>query len=326
MKEKIKRLIVLIILLIIIGLGLMYTLKEENKKKEERIISKTISNITYKLLNEDKPDYKLKKINLSKETIDIKGKKKDVDRVKEIIALIDLDNKLFNEVGTYTIDDFNIIAYDINNKKVKDIEFPDNNISASIEMDYFTNEVPIRVTYADIIANNLAVESFTVEGEYINSYKIKIKGKRKITVLSYADYTINIKGDSYREGDIIETKADVENREEIDYPKDLKLNFKLKLGKATSKMVRFKEISYEGLDSNLEVEASSEEGYIDAQLIGIQELIDKIDPDNPQDIQAYIDLKGYAEGEYEVPIKVKSNDQRIQGFINKSVKVKLYTT
>ena len=58
---------------------------------------------------------------------------------------------------------------------------------------------------------------------------------------------------------------------------------------------------------------------VSVALTGVKAVIDQIGAD---DISAYLDLDGYTEGEYEVPVKVEGTDVKVQ-YTAKTKKVKI---
>ena len=72
--------------------------------------------VTYDLLNQDELDVKLsvKSVELSKSDVIVRGSQETIDSIASIKALIDLDNDDFTKAGTYTLNDVQLYAADVN--------------------------------------------------------------------------------------------------------------------------------------------------------------------------------------------------------------------
>ncbi len=82
-------------------------------------------------------------------------------------------------------------------------------------------------------------------------------------------------------------------------------------------------IETKNLGSEYKVSAvSSEDSFVQVNVKGVSSVIDQITADN---VNAYIDLQGYTEGEYEVDVNVEGTDLRVE-YISKTKKVKVKIT
>lgn len=102
--------------------------------------------LTTDILNQEKLDSKLtiKSVNIKDDQVVIKGAEKDIKKVANVKALIDINNFVKQEVGVMTVKDISLKAYD-EKGNVVDVEILPNKISADIELISSSKEVPIKV-------------------------------------------------------------------------------------------------------------------------------------------------------------------------------------
>ena len=120
-----------------------------------------------------------------------------------------------------------------------------------------------------------------------------------------------------------------ENREyklELEKPKGIKsmsinnVTVGITLGVATDKDISNVNIDVRNLDEKYSVQGLSQSDIqVTVNVKGVAAVLNNLTAEN---ITAYIDLKGYQPGEYEVPVKVEGTDSRVQ-YLSKTKKVKI---
>ena len=101
------------------------------------------------------------------------------------------------------------------------------------------------------------------------------------------------------------------------------MTVKVVIDNSSSKEFENIAVSSENLADNLKVQALSEaDRQVTVVVKGSEEALKDIDP---SDITAYIDLKGYGEGEHEVEVKVTGKDLKL-AYASKTKKIKVRIT
>ena len=123
----------------------------------------TVKKLTYDLVNEDKLDPKLsiKNVSLDRSEIIVKGSAEALDTVASVKALIDLRAANLTEKGNFTIDSIILVAYDNNGTKIDNVEIVPARVSASIEVDSYFVEVPVKVVTEGTLTVGYAISSVT---------------------------------------------------------------------------------------------------------------------------------------------------------------------
>ena len=101
------------------------------------------------------------------------------------------------------------------------------------------------------------------------------------------------------------------------------MTIKVTVANSSSREIPNVSVQSENLDSNLKVQAlTDEDRQVTVVVSGSEEIIKNI---QPSDIIAYIDLKDFGVGEREVEVKVKGTDLRLT-YASKTKKVKVKIT
>lgn len=273
--------------------------------------------LTTDILNQEKLDTKLsiKSINIENDEVVIKGAEKDVSRVANVKALIDINNFVKQEAGLMNVSDIPLKAYD-EKGNVVDVEILPSKISANIEMISSSKEVPIKVVPKGEVAFGYAISEIK-----LNETSVIVYGTEE--VLSSMEYLpVEI--------DVNELSENRQYKVELTKPVGVKMlsvnniTIDVKLSEEASKDIENVKIEYLNLNEdkyNLQA-LSKEDRMITVNVKGVKSVIDKITAD---DIKAYIDLKGYTVGTYEVDVNVTGNDLKVQ-YVAKTKKVSIVIT
>lgn len=274
-------------------------------------------NITYDLLNQDKLDNKkvIDNVTLSASEVIVKGPKYKLEEVAIVKALVNVEKLPTQDVGTQTINEVDLIAYD-NEGNIIDVEIVPGTISAEVVIKSPSKDVPIKIIPKGNVAFGYAIKSI-------------VASDTKVTVWGTSDALANLK---YIEVpvNVSDIKSDQQYKLEVNKPAGVRsmslstITVNLTLDTTADRELNNVGLIWKNLDeSKYQVKASSEEDTnVTIILKGVSSVIEQI---STSDVTAYLDLAGYKEGEYEVEVKVEGTDTRVE-YVAKTKKVKVKIT
>lgn len=271
-------------------------------------------NITYDLLNQDKLDAKkvIDGVTLSTSEVIVKGAEYQVAQVAIVKALIDVSKLPSQDVGTQTIDNINLIAYD-ENGQIVDVEIVPETVSAEITIKSPSKELPLKFVTKGNVAFGYAIK--TIEA---SDTKVTVWGSSEaISDLKFIEVDVNVS----------DIKTDQRYKLEINKPSGVRnmsistVNVDVTLDASSDRELDNVGLIWRNLDlSKYKVQASSaNDTNVTIILKGVASVINDI---QSSDVTAYLDLSGYSEGEYEVEVQVEGNDTRVE-YVAKTKKVKV---
>lgn len=274
-------------------------------------------NITYDLLNQDKLDAKkvIDGVTLSTSEVIVKGAEYQINKVAIVKALIDVSKLPSQDVGTQTIDNINLIAYD-DSGNIVDVEIVPETISAEITIKSPSKELPLKFVTKGTVAFGYAIK--TIEA---SDTKVTVWGSSEvINDLKYIEVEVNVN----------DIKTDQKYKLEINKPSGIRnmsistVNVDITLDASADREIDNVGLIWRNLDlSKYKVQASSAtDTNVTIILKGVASVINDI---QATDVTAYLDLSGYTEGEYEVEVQVEGNDTRVE-YVAKTKKVKVKIT
>lgn len=262
-----------------------------------------VYNLTYDLVNENKLDKKLSisNVKLDKTEIIVKGSKETLETISNVKALIDVEAAALTNKGEYNIDSIKLVAYDNNGNKVNNIEMVPNKISATINVDSYSVELPVKVITTGKITTGYALSS-------LNSSitKVTVYGEQEILdTLTAIEAPIDITGlstDKTYNGVTLTKPAGVR------YMSESTTSITVTLDEEASKEFPGIEIESRNLADGYTVSAITEnDRAITIIAKGVSSALETLDISK---IKAYIDLSGYTAGTYEVEVKLETDDSR----------------
>lgn len=265
------------------------------------------------ILNQDKLDNKLiiNNISVADDTVVVKGAEKHIKKVASVKALVDVNNLSNQVIGTNTLKDVPLKAYD-EEGNVIDIELVPSKVDVNLEITSPTKELPIKVIPVGNVAFGKAISTIDVSETKVSVYG----NSSNLDSLNFIPVEI----------DVTDLSENSEYKLEINKPVGIKsmsvnnITVKITLDNVADKDIDNVAIESRNLGSEYKVSAvSSEDSSIQVNVKGVSSVIDSITSDN---ISAYIDLSGYTEGEYEVDVNVEGTDVRVQ-YLAKTKKVKV---
>lgn len=270
--------------------------------------------LDYDILHKDDLDETLflESVDLSRNDVIIKGAEYKLDSVATVKALVDIANISNPKVGTFTLKEVPLIAYDSKGVPVEGVEIVPSSIDANIKITSPSKEVALQVVPKGDLAFGKSIKEFTTSVS-----KITIYGDEEV-INSIDAIPVEI--------DVTNLSSDKTYNVNITKPSGVRaisnktVTVKVILDDVISKEVEDTRISFVNLDSKYNAYAASkEDGSVTVVVKGSSKIIDELDTNT---IKATVDLGGYTPGEYEVEVKVTGDDLKLN-YESKTKKVKI---
>ena len=275
--------------------------------------------IDYDLINEQylSEELSVESVELSRSEVVVKGSEDAINDIASVKALIDLSNEALTNVGTYTVDDIRLVAYDAKGEVLNNIEIVPTTLSATITLDTYSKSVPLQVRTTGNLVTGKAIASILINNE--NSYAVTIYGdEEEITDISSVPVTINVDGEganSTRSYNVTITRPTG-----VRALSETNASITVTFGDEKQKEVEISNVSSRNLASGYTANIVGTESIV-VIVRGVQSVIDEIEA---SDINAYVDLTGYTAGEYDnVPIQIENDDPRLNFVVSSQVSVSI---
>lgn len=265
------------------------------KMSESKKISKEI-------LHEDKMDsrYAISNITFSRDEVYVKGAQYKLDKIAVVKALVDV-NKIANPtVGTTTLKDIPLVAYDESGKKL-DVEIVPETIDASIEIASPSKEVLLKVIPEGDVVFGKAIDEITLSKTKATIYS----DSKTLEKVSYIPVNINVEG----------LDKDNEYTVNLSLPSGVRemstksVVVKVTLADVSQKTIDNVNIATKNLDGGLTAQAASKNDSVASIIVqGTKSNIKDITSEN---ISAYVDLQGLGKGTHKVPVQVTGDDLKL---------------
>lgn len=267
-------------------------------KISEKVSS--VKTLTYDLLNQDKLDSKLNisEVNLTKSEVYVKGSSETLEKVATVKALIDVSNLELTEAGTTDIDSIPMVAYDVNGKIVENVEIVPATTSATLKVDSYSVDLPVKVVPNGSFATGYAIESATSSVTTVKVYG----DKSVITSLGYITALIDVDGLSSDKT----FNVTLEKPSGVRYMSETTTSVDVVVGQESTSEIEGISVEARNLSSAYTANIVNQENRtISVILKGVSSRLEEIDP---KSITAYVDLSDYGPGTYDVPIEVEGQD------------------
>lgn len=269
------------------------------------------------ILNQDSldPKYVIDEVNYDTDKIVIKGAEHQLKQVVSVKALVDIKNLVSTEVGTTTLKDVPLKAYD-SEGNVVDVEIVPEKIDVDVVISSPSKEVTLKVIPVGEVSFGQAISAFNT-----SVTKVTVYGNADVLEkLNFIPIEIDVNG----------LKTNKEYKLEIPKPvgvRSLSVNnvtVNVTLDTVSSRDIENITVDFNNVASGLRANAKdSNAASVTVNLKGVKSVIDAV---KSEDITAYVDLDGYTEpGEYEVEVQVEGIDSKVQ-YISKTKKVKITLT
>ena len=280
------------------------------------IISPKVSEtrtLSVDLINKDKldPTLTIKDIKYDTDKVVIKGSEKVLEKVAIVKALVNINDIITQTVGTTTIKDVPLVAYD-ESGNVVDVEIVPQKIDVELEITSPSKELAIKVIPKGEVSFGLAISSMNASETKVTAYG----DEAVLNSLTSIPVEIDVTG----------LKENKEYKVELSKPVGISslsvnnLTVNVSLGEISSKDISDVVITTKNLDrENYKVIADESNASVTVNVKGVKNVIDEI---KSTDINAYIDLSGLTEGEHEVDVIAEGADSRVT-YTSKMKKVKI---
>jgi len=280
-------------------------------------ISKKVSvekDIEYDLLNEDKLNKKLsiKSVKLDRNSVYVRGSEETLNKIAKVKALIDLKTANLTEKGTFTVDSIMLVAYASDGSIIENIETFPAKINASVTVDSYYAELPIKITTTGNLKNGYAISSLTSSIQKVSVYG----DEDVIKNLKYIEASISV-------DDLSTNKTmavTLTKPSGVRYMSETTTNVDIKLEQEISKEFEGIGIEHANLANGYTAGiASGSDNTVTVIAKGVESVLNSFDQTK---IVATVDLSGLTAGTHEVEIKVTSDDVRVK-LIPKTSTVKI---
>lgn len=260
----------------------------------------TVRTLAYDLLNQDKLDSKLSvsEVALNESEVYVKGAKDTLDKVASVKALIDVSTLDLKESGVFDIDGLPMVAYDETGKVIENVEIVPSTASASIKVESYYADLPVKVVPVGTMATGYAI------GSAVSSVtNVRVYGDQSIiSNIPYIAAEIDVdKLSSSKDYKVTLTKP-----AGVRYMSETTSTVKVTVSEETSTEIELQSIDYINLGSGYSVQLKNIEDRKCVVIVkGVKSVLDKL---SDSTIKAYVDLAGYGPGEHEVKVTVEGQD------------------
>ncbi len=242
----------------------------------------------------------LDSVDLNRNDVIIKGASYKLKQVATVKALVDVDNINNPKVGTFSLKDIPLVAYDEKGDKI-DVEIVPSTVEAQLKITSPSKEVALQIIPVGDLAFGKSIKDLSP-----SISKVTIYGEASI-INAIESIPIEI--------DVKNLSSDKTFNVNIQKPAGVReisnktLSVKVTLDDVITKEFPDQHISIVNLNSNYNAYAlSKEDGYVTVVVRGSSDAINQLDPNT---ISATVDLSGYGIGEYDVEVQVHGDDIKL---------------
>ncbi len=261
-----------------------------------------VRSVNVDILNEDKLNTKLSISNVDIDAADviIKGAQYKLNEVAIVKALVDINSIPNIEVGTATLQNIPLIAYD-QTGNVIDVEIVPSTVNAEILIASPKKTLPLKIVPIGTPAFGKAIKTIETSVESVVAY-----GDQTILDgMSYIEVEVNVEGISEAK----KATVTIEKPAGVRFMSNNSTEVNITLDGETTKELENIQIEYTNLSELYNAYASSEgDQSVTIIVKGVSSVIEGLDIST---IKAYVDLKGYTAGTHEVEVKVEGTDLRL---------------
>ena len=258
--------------------------------------------ITKEILYENKMDskYDISDITFSRDEVYVKGSEEKLKEIATVKALVDVRKITNPTVGTTTLKEIPLVAYDVNGTKL-DVEIVPGTIDATIEISSPSKEVPLKVIPEGNVVFGKAIDEIK-----LSKTKATIYGDNTaLEKISYIPVNINVEGIS----------KTTEYTVNISLPIGIKeistksVVAEVTLADVKEKTIKNVNIATKNLETGLTAQAASQSDSVASVIVkGSTNNLKEITAEN---ISAYVDLQGLGKGTHKVKVQVTGDDLKL---------------
>ncbi len=270
--------------------------------------------LDYDILHRDELDSTLilDSVDLSRNDVIIKGASYKLKQVATVKALVDIEDISNPNVGTFTLKEIPLIAYDSNGMPVEGVEIVPNSIDAQIKISSPSKEVALQIVPVGELAFGKSIKEFTS-----SITRVTIYGEESIiNAIESIPVEIDVSGLSENK----KFNVNIVKPAGVRAISNKTASIEVTLDDVITKEFTDRQITMLNLNSDYNAYAISKENSIVTVIVkGSSDVVNNLDPNT---ITATVDLSGYTPGEYEVDVKVTGSDLRLN-YESKTKKVKI---
>ncbi len=274
--------------------------------------------IDYDLINEQylSEELSVESVELSRSEVVVKGSEDAINNIASVKALIDLRDESLTDVGTYTVNNVRLVAYDSNGEVLDNIEIVPTTLTATITLDTYSKSVPLEVRTTGTLVTGRAIASILINNS--NSYSVTIYGdEEQISGITSVPVTINVDGEGANS--TRNYNVTISRPTGVRALSENNASIMVTFGDERQKEVEISTISSRNLASGYTANIIGTSS-VPVIVKGVQSVIDEVDASN---INAYIDLEGYTPGEYDVEVQIENDDPRLNYVVSSTVHVRI---
>ena len=284
--------------------------------KDKISVTKTID---YDLINEQylSDELSVEAVELDRSEVVVKGSEDAINNIASVKALIDLSDEILTDVGSFTLDQVRLVAYDSQGEVIDNIEIVPTVMSATITLDTYSKSVPLEVRTTGTLVTGRAIASILINNS--NNYSVTIYGdEEQISGITSVPVTINVDGEG--QNSTRNYNVTISRPTGVRALSENNASITVTFGDERQKEVEISTISSRNLASGYTANIVGSSSVV-VIVRGVQSVIDGVDA---SDINAYVDLTGYTAGEYDsVPIHIENNDPRLNFVVSSTVNVRI---
>ncbi len=274
--------------------------------------------IDYDLINAQylSEELSVESVELNRSEVVVKGSEDAINNIASVKALIDLRDESLKDVGTYTLNNIRLVAYDSNGEVLDNVEIVPTTLTATITLDTYSKSVPVEVRTTGTLVTGRAIASILINNS--NSYSVTIYGdEEQISGITSVPVTINVDGEGANS--TRNYNVTISRPTGVRALSENNASIMVTFGDERQKEVEISTISSRNLASGYTANIIGTSS-VPVIVKGVQSVIDEVDATN---INAYIDLEGYTPGEYDVEVQIENDDPRLNYVVSSTVRVRI---
>ena len=277
---------------------------------EKESVNKTLS---VDLLHQDDLDSKLyiNNVELDRSSAIVKGAKYKLNQIATVKALVDVNSIAKQQAGDITLKDVPLVAYNENGKAI-DVEIVPSTVTAKVNITSPSKDVPIKVVPKGTVAFGKSIKELSTDISTVKVYGTQ----EAVDAIEQIEVSVDVdKLDKNKD-----YKVTIKKPSGITELSSKTVNVSVKLDEESSK--EFENISIQtiNLDSKYKPQAASDDdSKVTVVVKGSSDALDNLDASS---IRAYVDLKNYGPGTYDVEVKVSGDDLKLS-YSSKTKKVRI---
>lgn len=258
--------------------------------------------ITKEILYEDQLDskYTIQDINFSRDEVYVKGAQYKLEQIATVKALVDVRKITNPTVGTTTLKEIPLVAYDEKGRKL-DVEIVPGTIDATVEIASPSKEVPLKVIPEGNVVFGKAIDEIKLSKTKATIYS----DEATLEKISYIPVNINVEGLS----------KETEYTVNLSLPSGVRdISTKSVIAKVTladvkEKTIKNVNIATKNLENGLTAQAASKADSVASVIV--KGSANNIKDASIENISAFVNLQGLGKGTHKVKVEVTGEDSKL---------------